>query len=63
MRLIAPMVVVLALSACAASYSSMDPGEQSAARPALGNDAARDGFYDGGIFDPDWTRRNLALPE
>lgn len=63
MRL-ASLVVLLLLSACAGTYSSMDVGDQNAqAMPSMGNDAQRDGFYDGGIYDPDLTRRNLPLPE
>ncbi|MGE5476272.1 MAG: hypothetical protein ACM3Q1_06430 [Bacteroidales bacterium] len=57
------VVIVLSLSACGGTYSSGWIGDQSAAAPAMGNDARRDGFYDGGVFDPDLTRRDLPVPE
>lgn len=63
MRL-ASLAVLLLLAACAGTYSSAGIGDQNAqVPPSMGNDAQRDGFYDGGIYDPDLTRRNLPLPE
>lgn len=62
----ASLVVLLLLSACSGTYSSMSsPGvsQQTAESPASGSDARRDGFYDGGIYDPDLTRRNLPLSQ
>lgn len=54
------LVLMLLLSACA---GSADMGSQTARVEVPGNDAQRDGFYDGGIFDPDLTRGKLPLPE
>lgn len=63
MRMLPFVLVLLGLSACVDAYWSPGVSEQSAQMPAMGNDAQRDGFYDGGIYDPDLTRRNLPLPE
>ncbi|MCR6630592.1 MAG: hypothetical protein NVV74_11380 [Magnetospirillum sp.] len=64
MRLLA-LVLLLLLPACGGYRSAPVTGsEQSAVLPpGTGNDATRDGFYDGGIYDPDLTRRVLRLPE
>lgn len=59
-----PLVVVLLLCGCASAESGTATWpEMSEARPAMGNDATRDGFYDGGVFDPDLTRRDLPVAE
>lgn len=61
------LVVPLVLAACAGTYSSVSsPGvdaQQTAETPSTGSDARRDGFYDGGVYDPDLTRGNLPLSE
>lgn len=62
MRL-ASLVLLLLLSACHGTYSSGGMGPQAADLPVSGNDATRDGFYDGGVFDPDLTRRDIQVPE
>lgn len=62
----ASLVLLLLLSACAGTYASLSSSgvnEQTAGMPSTGSDAQRDGFYDGGIYDPDLTRRNLPLSE
>lgn len=64
MRL-ASLVMLMLLSGCVGSYSSMSSSgvaQQSAGIP-MGNQAQRDGFYDGGIYSPDLTRRTLPLSE
>lgn len=58
-----PMILAVLLSACGGYHSSPSAGEQNAGLPPQGNDATRDGFYDGGIFDPDLTPRGMSLPE
>jgi hypothetical protein len=60
-----PLVMLLLplLAGCAGYHSSPGAGEQSAAYPAPGTDASRDGFYDGGIYDPDQFPRAMRLPE
>lgn len=63
MRLIVPMALVVMLSACGGYHSTPSAGEQNAGLPAQGNDATRDGFYDGGVFDPDLTRPGVRLAE
>lgn len=63
MRLMPVMIMVLLVSACVDASWSPGVTEQNAQLPAMGNDAQRDGFYDGGVFDPDLTRRTLPLPE
>lgn len=62
MRL-ASLIMLLLLSACGGVHSSAGSGPQNAELPAVGTDASRDGFYDGGVFDPDLTRRNLPVDE
>jgi hypothetical protein len=61
---IVPFVLVLLLTGCGGFHSAPGAGEQSATLPpAMGNDALRDGFYDGGIYDPDQSPRAMRLPE
>lgn len=55
------MLLVLTLSACNGYHSSPSAGEQSSYAPVGGY--LRDGFYDGGIYDPDLTSRAMRLPE
>lgn len=63
MRL-ASFVVLMLLSACGGTVSPSGMAGQTAAVPdSSGGDTRRDGFYDGGVFDPDLTRRNLPVPE
>ncbi|MGE5517040.1 MAG: hypothetical protein ACM31D_14615 [Bacteroidota bacterium] len=57
------LVLLLLLSACAGVSGSAGTGDQTAEVQIPGNDAHRDGFYDGGVFDPDLTRGKLPLPE
>ncbi|HLO76033.1 MAG TPA: hypothetical protein VK196_06210 [Magnetospirillum sp.] len=56
---------LLLLTACAPSRGLPDPAETARLPPptASGGNYMRDGFYDGGIDDPDQTPRAMALPE
>jgi hypothetical protein len=58
------MLLVLMLSACGGYKSSPSAGEQYSYVPtASGGGYMRDGFYDGGVNDPDQSARALSLPE
>ncbi|MBC7907649.1 MAG: hypothetical protein H7Y60_13025 [Rhodospirillaceae bacterium] len=58
------MLLVLTLSACGGYHSSPSAGEQTSSAPtASGGSYMRDGFYDGGISDPDVGPRGMRLPE
>ncbi len=59
----AAMVATLVLASCDGHYGTMTERREQAGLPDQGNDAQRDGYYDGGVFDPDLTRRNLPLSE
>lgn len=61
----AAVLLVLLLSACAGYHSAPSSGELSALPPptASGGDYMRDGFYDGGVNDPDLNARAMWLPE
>ena len=54
---------MLVLASCSGHYGTMTERREQAGLPDQGNDAQRDGYYDGGVFDPDLTRRNLPLSE
>lgn len=61
---IAAIMLVLVLSACGGYHSAPGAGEQNAYVPsASGGSYSRDGFYDGGVNDPDLTSRAIPLPE
>ena len=60
MRVLACLILAALLSACAGYHTTPDVGEQAAELPSQGNDARRDGFYDGGVFDPDARPGPLA---
>lgn len=61
---IACMLFVLMLSACGGYHSAPSTGEQTSSAPtASGGGYMRDGFYDGGVNDPDQSARALRLPE
>lgn len=64
MRTIALVLVSLMLTGCGGYHTAPDAGEQAATLPpAIGNDAVRDGFYDGGVYDPDLSQRDMRLPQ
>lgn len=56
--------LMLVLTACAAHVSASSGGSapELSEKPLPGNDARRDGFYDGGTFDPDLRQRDLQVP-
>ena len=61
------VLLLLSLSACGGYHTNPGAGEQmsysSLPPTASGGSYARDGAYDGGVFDPDMTPRAMELPE
>lgn len=54
------LLMVVMLSACGGYKSAPGAGEQASYAPGS---YGQDGFYDGGINDPDMTAPVLRLPE
>jgi len=63
LNLAAMLGMAVVMASCSGQYGTMTGMQEESALPPQGNDAQRDGFYDGGVFDPDLSRPKLPLAE